>query len=91
MAPPESPGQHQVVLGGQVYKVKTYGDLVTAVIHPSHNLAMGFATTRSKDELSPMPQFNETMTINQMINIVTFLHSRYKERPTDYEFYPMGY
>ena len=29
-------------LGGKVYRVRTYGELVTAVIHPSHDIAKGY-------------------------------------------------
>ena len=32
-----------VELGGKVTKVKTYGELITAIINPSHKLARGYA------------------------------------------------
>ena len=38
------PGPVQVKLGGKVYRVKTYGQLVTSIIDPAHIVAMGFAT-----------------------------------------------
>jgi len=31
----------EVILGGQTTRVKTYGDLVTSIINPSHKLSRG--------------------------------------------------
>ena len=33
------PSMVKLHLGGEVYRVKTYGQLVTSVIHPNHNLS----------------------------------------------------
>jgi hypothetical protein len=98
---PASPGQHNVPLGGEVFKVKSYGQLVTAIIHPSHDIAAGFDPSKGKDHGaydsggedkgkgagnadSPMPQFNSVMTVEQMIDITAFLHSRYSLREPEY-------
>jgi hypothetical protein len=42
---PEIPGRDApyVELGGKVTKIKTYGELLTAIIYPSHELADGYA------------------------------------------------
>lgn len=69
-----------VNIGGEVTHVKTYGELVTSIIDPSHNLA---ANTKKEWEIdskmSPMPDFNRMMTVEQMIDIVAFLQSKYTQ------------
>lgn len=72
-----------VLLGGEVYAIRTYGDLVTAVIHPSKAVTAGGPGTRN----AAMPQVNETMTVTQMLDIVTFLHPRYKKVEPLYDNY----
>lgn len=78
---PELP---KIRLGGEIYKVKSYGDLVTAIINPQHTLAPQYLAMLSDEEKeegnvsSPMPGFNDSMTVKQLIDLVAFLHSRYK-------------
>ncbi len=72
-----------VLLGGDVFSVRTYGDLVTAVIHPAKAVTAGGRELKS----SNMPQANETMTVAQMLDIVTFLHPRYKKIEPLYDNY----
>lgn len=68
-----------VELGGQIRKVKTYGELVTSIINPSHVLAPGYPKELiSKGNQSAMPDFNDKMTIRQLIDLVAFLQSRYE-------------
>jgi hypothetical protein len=58
-----APSEINVVLGGPVTKVKTYGELVTAVINPSHGIAPGFDEgTLKPGEGSPMPDYTSKMT-----------------------------
>ncbi len=72
-----------VRLGGDITKVKTYGELVTSVINPSHKISrafhkkqeMTFAEGRSKMELY---SYNEIMTVQELVDIVTFLQSEYE-------------
>lgn len=68
-----------VMIGGEVAHIKTYGELVTSIIHPSHRLS---AETKKEWEvdgkLSPMPDFNRVMTVEQMIDLVAFLQSHYR-------------
>ena len=73
-----------VVLGGEVRQVKTYGALVTSIINPSHSLAPGYPKELiTKDNHSAMSNFNDTMTVRQLIDIVAFLQSRYKLVPPE--------
>ena len=67
-----------VELGGPVTKVKTYGELVTAIINPSHKLASGYAEeVVSVDGQSRMYVYNDYMTVQELINIVMFLQPYY--------------
>jgi len=87
LPPPVATAPTNIVLGGEVIRIRTYGELVTTVIDPSHSLAPGFKKEQIKDgKLSPMPEFNETMTVRQLIDLVAFLQSRYQELAPD--FYP---
>jgi L-cysteine S-thiosulfotransferase len=80
-----------VELGGKVSKVKTYGELVTAIINPSHKLAQGYpADLVANDGRSRMPVYNGYMTVQELIDIVMFLQPHYEiyVPPFDYRIYP---
>ena len=84
-------GAIAVRLGGRVLRVRTYGELVTAIIHPSEDLAKGYPReTVAPDGESLMANYNETMTVRQLIDIVAFLQPTYVEYlPRDYDpFFP---
>jgi sulfur-oxidizing protein SoxX len=86
---PVSTAPTNIVLGGEVSYIRTYGELVTSVINPSHGLAPGFKKEQLKDaKLSPMPEFNDAMRVRQMIDLVAFLQSRYKKLELDHRAYP---
>lgn len=36
---PATPARMNVVLGGDVTRIRTYGELVTAIIHPNRNIS----------------------------------------------------
>jgi sulfur-oxidizing protein SoxX len=73
-----------VVLGGEVRQVKTYGALVTSIVNPSHSLAPGYPKELiTKDGQSAMTNFNDTMTVRQLIDLVAFLQSRYEFVPPE--------
>ncbi len=79
LPPAVSPSKIQVVIGGEVAKIKTYGELVTAVINPSHDLAAGFDPAKyGTGKTSPMPDYTQAMTARQLIDIVAFLQLHYK-------------
>lgn len=80
-----STSPYHIVLGGEVQRVKSYGQLLTAIVYPSHGLAPQFDRKKLReDEASPMPQYNDVMTTEQLINLVAFLQSRYQLRLPDY-------
>jgi len=67
-----------VVLGGDTTRVKTYGDLVTSIINPSHKLSRGTdpATIGSFGN-SQMAAYNDRMTVQEMLDLTTFLQDSY--------------
>lgn len=79
------------VLGGKIYGVKTYGELVTSIIDPKHHVAPSYAAkvapAKPESVQSPMPPYNEIMTVKQMTDVVTFLHSRYEKLGPEYDPY----
>ena len=73
-----------VALGGEVGQIKSYGQLVTSVINPGHKMAFGFGDQVTEE--NQMRNFNEEMTVQEMVDLVTYLQSEY-EIPTPYEYY----
>ena len=81
----------EIELGGKVTRVKSYGELVTAIINPSHKLAPGYAETEVAIEgESRMPVYNGYMTVQELIDIVMYLQPHYEVYvPTySYRVYP---
>jgi mono/diheme cytochrome c family protein len=72
-----------LALGGPTSIVRSYADLTTSIINPEHAIS-----ERYRDQLllrgelpleSPMPTPNlDTMTVRQLLDIVTFLDSKYE-------------
>lgn len=79
LPPVPSDEQPYVQLGGKVSRVKTYGQLVTSIINPSHKLAAGYPIeTITEDGRSKMPLYNGYMTVQELIDIVSFLQPHYE-------------
>jgi hypothetical protein len=92
LPPGEEPGQVMVKLGGEVERLRQYGDLVTAIVNPSHRLAKGYTPSFvGEDGKSRMTVYNDVMTVSQLIDIVTFLQAHYKLRPFEPTPYPDYY
>lgn len=68
-----------VELGGPVTRVKTYGQLITAIINPSHKLAEGYAEEVVADDegQSKMYVYNRYMTVQELTDLVMFLQPHY--------------
>lgn len=75
-------------LGGVTIRVKTYGDLVTAIANPDHIISQKYKDQLPAGGVSPMPSLIEEMTVGQLIDLVTMLHSTYKELQPDYTYEP---
>ncbi len=81
-----------IVLGGEVTRISTYGELVTSVINPSHRLAKGYPLAMiQKGGESRMTNYNKVMTVEQLIDLVAFLQSNYKLKPYPRTNYPRYY
>ena len=83
----QPPGeQFHIELGGQETRVKHYGDLLTSVVNPDHKVAKAFqvSTEAGKSDSSPMPKFTSRMTVDQLVDIVEFLHTSYTSTQPDY-------
>ena len=81
----------RVELGGELDHAKTYGDLVTSIINPEHVISERYLAqfprpARSNVDSSPM-YLNPSMKVTQLIDIVTFLNSRYTLLPGYTEYY----
>ncbi len=86
---PEIPGQDPPYfeLGGKVADVKTYGDLVTSIINPSHRISTKMAKEIvSEDGESKMYVYNSHMTVQQLIDIVTYLQPKYDVAIPEYHY-----
>jgi sulfur-oxidizing protein SoxX len=83
--------ENPVKLGGKVTSIKTYGELVTSVINPSHKMAKrNMPEGEGPSGQSIMRNYNDTLTVSQLIDLVTFLESRYQlvtYEPTHYGLY----
>ncbi|PKH08065.1 c-type cytochrome [Moritella sp. Urea-trap-13] len=80
-----------VRLGGTSTVVKTYADLVTSIINPSHKIARGYPHSMVQiDGVSKMKVYNDVMTVTELVDVVTFLQPYYELVPhskTDYRYY----
>lgn len=79
----------QLKLGGDSAQIKTYAELVTSIINPSHKIAKGLPQLQV-DGSSKMAIYNQVMTIQELVDLVTFLQPKYKLVPhiqSDYRIY----
>lgn len=86
---PKIPGMEPpyVELGGKVTKVRTYGELITSIINPSHKLAKGYPEEMvSEDGQSNMYIYNQHMTVQELVDIVMFLQPYYDVVVPDYRY-----
>ena len=67
--------------------MKTYGELVTAIVNPSHKLADGYEKDQvSENGVSNMYLYNEYMTVQELTDLVRFLQPRYDVAPPRYQY-----
>ncbi|MFT6268828.1 MAG: mono/diheme cytochrome c family protein [Alphaproteobacteria bacterium] len=77
-----------VQLGGESTKVTTYADLVTSVINPSHKIARSYKlNTIDESGKSKMRNYNDVMTVTELVDLVTYLQPHYKVKPYEYTAY----
>ena len=86
------PGPVSISLGGPVARVRTYGQLVSSVINPSHRIAPRYSDEGvSQDGESLMRIYNETMTVQQLVDLVAFLQVQYKVTVPQYSYHSYRY
>lgn len=87
---PDKP-EFSIKLGGNTSRVKTYAELVTSVINPSHKISRQYSTSNYTDGgQSKMTVYNDVMTVTELIDLVAFLQPQYKivvPRRTGYPYY----
>ena len=75
-------------IGGEVYRVKNYGELLTAVVNPDHIISPVYVAMIEKAEremiISPMPYFGEEMTVAELNDLIEFLHAQYTRLQPQY-------
>ena len=75
-------------IGGEVYRVKTYGELLTAVVNPDHIISRKYIVMLEQADrnvvISPMPYYGEEMTVAELIDPVEFLHAQYSKLQPNY-------
>tara|TARA_R110000787_G_scaffold26204_2_gene73491 strand:+ start:513 stop:974 length:462 start_codon:yes stop_codon:yes gene_type:complete len=79
-----------IILGGTSSVVKTYAQLVTSIINPSHKIAKQatpFETVKNEDGSSKMRIYNDVMTVSELTDLVAFLQPKYKIKPPRYTQY----
>ena len=85
------PRQIHVALGGETTRVKTYGQLVTSIINPSHVVSPQYRDKYMDAEgNSVMTDFSKEMTVEQMIDLAEFLQARYEVVIPDYAYNEYG-
>jgi hypothetical protein len=71
-----------LMLGGDVPSQRTDGALITAIVDPSHSVSVHYRQQPIRaGELSRMGDYSDAMTVRQLIDIVAFLHARYRVVP----------
>ena len=82
--------EEEIKLGGEFNTITTYGQLVTSIINPSHRIAPRYLKERAMDSTgqSTMTVYNEVMTVQQLVDIVTYLKGEYKVTTPSYNNYP---
>jgi sulfur-oxidizing protein SoxX len=84
---PVQSGPVKITLGGTVRTVRTYGELVSSVVNPSHKLIDSYPEDQvSREGKSLMTVYNDRMTVQQLIDLVAFLQSRYDVIVPDYSY-----
>lgn len=77
-----------IKLGGDTAKVMTYADLVTSIINPSHKISRGhLAVVVDESGNSIMRNYNDVMTVTELIDLVSYLQPQYTIKHYEYSPY----
>ena len=78
-----TPAAH-VELGGKVSRVKSYAELVTSIINPTHKIPSdrpGKGEVPAGESVMALAGLNDVMTVTQLVDLVAFLQPQYKVEP----------
>ncbi len=82
------PAFMEVPLGGTSTRIETYGELVTSIINPSHEISQKYSGQPVEYAgMSMMRNYNDAMTVSELIDIVAFVQEQYELEP----YKPMAY
>ena len=87
---PKGKRRLDLVLASEVRYVKRYEDIIQAIVNPQHVITKQYAemlanTGFGGDVQAFMPNLIEDMSAQQLIDLVTFLDSAYRESSDGYE------
>jgi sulfur-oxidizing protein SoxX len=85
----DEPAPISVVLGGKSARIRTYGELVTSIINPSHRIAHSSSQVLADESGSRMINYNSMMTVSELIDLVAFVQSSYELTPQRNTVYPV--
>lgn len=75
---PAEAGPVRVLLGTRAGRTKSYNELVTSVVNPSHRLSSRYRPDEVSDAgESLMVSYNDVLTVTQLTHIVAFLQAHY--------------
>ena len=84
---PAAAGPVNVILGSRTSANISYGQLVTAIVNPSHRLTPRYREDEvSRDGESLMVSYNDVLTVTQLTDLVAFLQSSYKAERVGYKY-----
>ena len=86
--------ENPIALGGQTARVRTYGDLMTSIVNPSHRIAGGYPPEQVSiggQSLMAKVFLNEVMTVQQVVDLVALLQQAYEFVPPPIEPYDYVY
>jgi mono/diheme cytochrome c family protein len=80
--------ERPIKLGGKTTKIVTYAELVTSIINPSHKISKGYlADSVDSEGHSIMRNYNDVMTVAELVDLVSYLQPHYEVRPVEYSPY----
>ena len=84
--------EQAVQLGGESSNITTYAELVTSIINPSHKISRSYKlNSKDTSNVSKMRNYNDVMTVTELVDLVTYLQPQYKVAPYEYTSYGRYY
>lgn len=85
--------ENPIILANILKATKTYGELVASVVNPSHKVSSGYRSEGLQDgvESAPVRNYNDVLTVAELIDLISFLEQHYTLKPFKYTEYPVYY